>query len=133
MTPSQATTTPTPLAVDYSGRPLHVGDTVAYIGTDPVALYKGRIVVTAPLNICIEAGPHLITFSGVPESLGTQRPRPLDGTVSRNERGEKLRYPQVALTDTEDRFSASVYLGNQEIGDVTREMDRITRIQRDGV
>lgn len=115
MTPSQATDTPQPLAVDYSGHPLHVGDTVAYIGTDPVALYQGRIVVTSPLNICVEAGPHLVTFSGIPESLSTRRPRPLDGTVSRNTEDETLRYPQVALTGTESRHSVSLFVGDSEL------------------
>jgi hypothetical protein len=34
------TDTPQPQAVDYSGRPLTEGDTVAFIGTDPVCLHS---------------------------------------------------------------------------------------------
>lgn len=123
-----------PLAVDYSGQPLHVGDTVAYIGVDPVRLCEGRVVVTAPRDICIESGPHLITFSGIPASLATPPPRPLDGTVSREHREGPLRYQQVALTGTEDRHSTSLHVGNSEIGeavqrDIARHMDQVVRRQ----
>ncbi|AKZ60742.1 hypothetical protein SAM23877_p033 (plasmid) [Streptomyces ambofaciens ATCC 23877] len=108
---------PEPQAVDYNGRPLHVGDTVAYIGIDPVRLCEGRVVVTSPRNICIESGPHLITFSGHPASLGTPPPRPLDGTVTRNKQEqEPFQYPQVALTDTENRYSSvGLYVGDRDL------------------
>ncbi|MFE0207043.1 hypothetical protein [Streptomyces sp. NPDC058985] len=125
---------PQPQAVDYNGHPLHVGDTVAYIGVDPVRLCEGRIAVTAPLNICVESGPHLITFTGVPASHATPRPRPLDGTVSRDDREEPMRYPQVALTGTEGRHSVGLYVGDSEIGeavqrDIARHMDQVVRRQ----
>ncbi|MEV8248124.1 hypothetical protein AB0R01_30775 [Streptomyces rochei] len=103
-----------PIAVDYSGQPLHVGDTVAYIGVDPVRLCEGCVVVTAPRDICIESGPHLITFSGIPTSLDTPPPRPLDGTVRREHREGPLRYPQVALTGTESRHDVSLYVGDSK-------------------
>jgi hypothetical protein len=131
------TDTPPPQAVDYSGRPLRVGDTVAYIGTDPVRLCEGRIAVVSPRNICVESGPHLITFTGYPAPFNTPAPRPLDGAVTANEKRQPLGYPQVALTSTENRFSANLYLGNTEIGaavqaDIERHMNYITRAQGGG-
>lgn len=95
--------TPQPQAVDYSGRPLHEGDTVAFISHDPISLNSGRIRAISPCNICIEAGPHLVTFGGRPASLGMPRPRPIGGTVERDKDAEEpFLYSQVALQPAED-------------------------------
>ena len=97
------TDTPPPPAVDYSGRPLHVGDTVAYISRDPISLRQGRIRVISEHNLCIEDGAHLVLFNAAFAGWATERPRPLDGTVTVNEDAKEVRaYPHVALQPTED-------------------------------
>ncbi|MEU5742021.1 hypothetical protein ABZ784_29020 [Streptomyces tendae] len=95
MTPSPE---PQPLAVDYSGRPLHVGDTVAYIGTDPVCLRQGHIRVIGPNDLCIESGAQLVLFTGTHAGWAEQAARPLGGKTVRNEDLAHVRaYPHVAL------------------------------------
>lgn len=97
------TDTPPPQAVDYSGRPLHEGDTVAYITRDPISLRQGRIRVIGPNNICIEDGAHLVLYDATFAGWATTRPKPLDGTVTRNEDSQQVSaYPHIALQAPED-------------------------------
>ncbi|MYW46366.1 hypothetical protein [Streptomyces sp. SID161] len=92
------TDTPPPLAVDYSGRPLHAGDTVAYITRDPIALRQGRIRVIGPNNICVEDGVHLILFDAAFAGWATTRPKPLGGETTISEDAKQVHaYPHVAL------------------------------------
>jgi hypothetical protein len=92
------TDTPPPQAVDYSGQTLHEGDTVAFIGTDPVCLRQGRIRVIGPHNLCIEDGVYLVLFDGVHAGWATSRPKPLGGTATVDEDAKQvLAYPHVAL------------------------------------
>lgn len=135
MTPSPETP---PLAVDYSGRPLTEGDTVAFIGTDPVCLRQGHIRVIGPNDLCIESGAQLVVFTGTHAGWAEPAARPLGGKTVPNEDLAHVRaYPHVALQAPEGSASVNVYVGNQQIGDavrqdVARHLDRITRIQRDG-
>ncbi|MCF0086673.1 MULTISPECIES: hypothetical protein [unclassified Streptomyces] len=96
-------TTLPPLAVDYSGRPLAEGATVAYISADPVRLCEGRVRAISPYNVCLEDGPHLITFTGRPASHSSTRPHPLGGAVSRDEdTPDPFLYSQIAVQPTTD-------------------------------
>ncbi|MFD7995462.1 hypothetical protein [Streptomyces mexicanus] len=97
------TDTPPPQAVDYSGRPLTEGDGVAFLSHNPIGLTAGRIRVISPQSICIETGPHLVTFSGRPASLDMPLPRPIAGTVERDKDAqEPFLYSQVALQPNQD-------------------------------
>lgn len=92
-----------PLAVDYSGRPLTEGDTVAFIGTDPVCLRQGRIRVIGPNDLCIEAGVQLVVFASTHAGWAARPARPLGGkTVPDEEQAHVRAYPHVALQPTED-------------------------------
>jgi hypothetical protein len=97
------TDTPPPQAVDYSGRPLTEGATVAFISRDPVCLRQGRIRVIGPCNVCIEDGAYLVLFDGVHAGWGTTRPKPLGGQTTLSEDAQQvLAYPHVALQPTAD-------------------------------
>lgn len=97
------TNTPPPQAVDYSGRPLTEGDTVAFISTDPVALRQGRIRIIGPHNICISDGAYLVLFDGAFVGWGTKPPRPLGGTAVPSEDAKQvMAYPHVALQAAQD-------------------------------
>jgi len=97
------TDTPPPQAVDYSGRSLAEGDTVAYISRDPICLRQGRIRVIGPNNICIEDGVHLVLYDGTHAGWATTSPKPLSGTVALSEDAKEVRaYPHVALQAPED-------------------------------
>jgi hypothetical protein len=92
------TETPPPQAVDYSGRPLSEGDTVAFIGTDPVCLRQGRIRVISPTNLCIEAGAQLVLFESVHAGWAETPANPLGGRTVPNQDLVNVRaYPHVAL------------------------------------
>ncbi|MFJ8657496.1 hypothetical protein ACIRNU_34800 [Streptomyces rochei] len=93
-----------PLAVDYSGRPLTEGDTVAFIGTDPVCLRQGRIRVIGPNDLCIESGAQLVVFTGTHAGWAERAARPLGGKTVPNEDLAHVRaYPHVALQAPEDQ------------------------------
>lgn len=95
--------TPRPLAVDYSGRPLTEGATVAFIGTDPVCLRQGRVRVIGATDLCIESGAQLVLFSSVHAGWAETPARPLGGKSVPNEDVAHVRaYPHVALQPTED-------------------------------
>lgn len=132
------TNTPQPQAVDYSGRPLTEGDPVAFLSHDPLGLTAGHIRVISAESICIATGAHLITFDGMPASLAAGRPRPIGGTVARDEGfQEPFRYPLVALQPAEGEKTVTVHVGSLEVSeaaqrDVARHMDRVIRTQRDG-
>jgi hypothetical protein len=97
------TDTPPPQAVDYSGRPLTEGDTVAFISTDPVCLRQGRIRVIGEHNICIEDGAYLVLFDCVHGGWLQRRPSPLGGDVTFNQDvAQVAAYPHVALQATVD-------------------------------
>lgn len=97
------TDTPPPQAVDYSGRPLHEGDTVAFISTDPIGLRQGRIRIIGPHNLCIEDGSYLVLFDSAFAGWSTPPPRPLGGTtVPSDEAKQATAYPHVALQATAD-------------------------------
>ncbi|MGW0014743.1 hypothetical protein ACWDVX_33955 [Streptomyces tendae] len=99
MTPSPETP---PLAVDYSGRPLTEGDTVGFIGTDPVCLRQGRIRVIGPNDLCIESGAQLVVFTGTHAGWAEPAARPLGGKTVPNEDLAHVRaYPHVALQAAE--------------------------------
>ncbi|MBZ6211685.1 hypothetical protein KVH31_34885 [Streptomyces olivaceus] len=136
MTPSQATDTPQSLAVDYSGRPLTEGATVAYIGTDPVCLRQGRIRVIGPNDLCIESGAQLVVFTGTHAGWAETAARPLGGKTVPNEDLAHVRaYPHVALQAAENGGPVTVHVDNADIGsavrrDVARQLDYIARTQR---
>lgn len=95
--------TPPPQAVDYSGRPLHEGDTVAFISTDPIGLREGRIRILGPNDLCIDTGDHLVTFPAATRPLLGPDFRPLGGTVKPRPVPEGTsQYPQVALQPAPD-------------------------------
>lgn len=97
------TDTPPPQAVDYSGRPLTEGDTVAFISTDPVCLRQGRIRVISQHNLCIEDGAYLVLFDGVHAGWATTRPKPLGGQTTVDEDAKQvLAYPHVVLQTARD-------------------------------
>ncbi|MGQ4393755.1 hypothetical protein ACN6K5_003541 [Streptomyces violaceoruber] len=101
MTPSPETP---PLAVDYSGRPLTEGDTVGFIGTDPVCLRQGRIRVIGPNDLCIESGAQLVVFFGTHAGWAEPAARPFGGKTVPNEDLAHVRaYPHVALQAPEDQ------------------------------
>lgn len=92
------TDTPPPQAVDYSGRPLAEGDTVAFISTDPVRLCEGRIRIIGPNDLCIDTGDHLVTFPAADRLFGMPPLRPPGGTAKpRQVPDGAARYPHVAL------------------------------------
>lgn len=97
------TDTPPPQAVDYSGRPLAEGDTVAFISTDPVGLREGRIRIIGPHNLCIEDGAYLVLFDGAFTGFATRPPHPLGGTTVPSEDARQVTaYPHVALQAPQD-------------------------------
>ncbi|MFF8910598.1 hypothetical protein [Streptomyces olivaceoviridis] len=97
------TDTPSSLAVDYSGRPLHEGDTVAYINRDPISLRQGRIRVIGEHNLCIEDGAHLVLFDAAFAGWASTRPKPLDGETTISDDAKQVSaYPHVALQAPED-------------------------------
>lgn len=136
MTPSQDTDTPTPQAVDYSGRPLHEGDTVAFLTYDPIGLCEGRIRIIGPNDLCIDTGHNLVTFPAAQKFAGNFRIRPVGGTVEpRPIPDGAQQYPQVALQPSEDSGSVTVHVGTIDdvvYRDVARRLDRDVRAQRDG-
>lgn len=99
--------TPPPQAVDYSGRPLTEGDTIAFISVDPLSLCEGRIRIIGPNDLCIDTGQHLVTFGAA--HAGLRLPplpplRPLDGTAKPRPIPDGAKqYPQVALQPSEDK------------------------------
>lgn len=96
--------TPPPVAVDYSGRPLTEGDTVAFIAADPVGLCEGRIRIIGPNDLCIDTGQHLVTFRAARQFVGIPPIRPLNGTVKpRPIPDGAQQYPHVALQPSKDR------------------------------
>lgn len=120
MTPSPETP---PLAVDYSGRPLTEGNTVAFIGTDPVCLRQGHIRVIGPNDLCIESGAQLVVFTGTHAGWAEQAPRPLGGKTIPNEDLAHVRaYPHVALQAPEnENVTARVRVGDTDFpGDVVK-------------
>jgi hypothetical protein len=129
--------TPRPQAVDYSGQPLAEGDTVAFIGTDPVCLRQGRIRVIGPNDLCIESGAQLVLFPSTHAGWAETPARPLGGKAVPNEDVVHVRaYPHVALQSSASGTS-DLFIGDHEIGaavqaDVARHMDYIVRTQRDG-
>jgi hypothetical protein len=95
--------TPPPQAVDYSGRPLTEGDTVAFISTDPVCLRQGRIRIIGPHNLCIEDGSYLILFDAAFAGWASRSPAPLGGTTVPSEEAKQVSaYPHVALQPAQD-------------------------------
>lgn len=95
--------TPPPPAVDYSGRPLHEGDTVAFIATDPICLRQGRIRIIGPRNLCIEDGAYLVLFDGAHAGWARTRPKPLGGeTIVNEDVKDVMAYPHVALQAPQD-------------------------------
>jgi hypothetical protein len=95
--------TPPPLAVDYSGRPLTQGDTVAFISTDPVCLRQGRIRIIGPHNLCIEDGSYLVLFDAAFAGWASRSPAPLGGTTVPSEDAKQVSaYPHVALQPPQD-------------------------------
>ena len=97
------TDTPPPQAVDYSGRPLTEGDTVAFLTTDPLGLCEGRIRIIGPNDLCIDTGQHLVTFEAVRGFMGIGAVRPLGGRATpRPIPDGAQQYPQVALQPTGD-------------------------------
>lgn len=127
---------PPPQAVDYSGRPLTEGDTVAFITTDPVGLCEGRIRIIGPNDLCIDTGRHLVTFRAARQFIGVPPIRPLDGTVKpRPIPDGAQQYPQVALQSTEGRYQVKdvrLCLGPDEIGAEVGGMLRKARRQAPG-
>jgi hypothetical protein len=93
------TETPPPQAVDYSGRPLTEGDTVAFVAHDPLSLCEGRIRIIGPNDLCIDTGDHLVTFPALPRSaMGLPLLQPWGGTAKRREVPDGAqRYPHIAL------------------------------------
>lgn len=99
--------TPQPQAVDYSGRPLTEGDTVAFISFDPVGLCEGRIRIIGPNDLCIDTGQHLVTFGAAYKVKGLPPLRPLDGTAEPRPIPDGAKqYHQVALQPSDDRGGA---------------------------
>ncbi|MFG2359422.1 hypothetical protein [Streptomyces sp. NPDC048521] len=97
------TDTPPPPAVDYSGRPLHEGDTVAFISVDPIGLNEGRIRIIGPNDLCIDTGQHLVTFPAATRPLLGPAFHPLGGTVKPRPVPEGAQqYPAVALQPSEE-------------------------------
>ncbi|MFF7476625.1 hypothetical protein [Streptomyces sp. NPDC008092] len=97
------TDTPPPLAVDYSGRPLTEGDTVAFIHTDPIGLREGTIRIVGPNDVCIDTGDHLVTFPAATHPLLGPAFRPLGGTVKPRPVPEGVQqYPAIALQPPAD-------------------------------
>ncbi|MFE1451957.1 hypothetical protein [Streptomyces olivaceoviridis] len=97
------TDTPPPQAVDYSGRPLTEGDTVAFISVDPIGLREGRIRIIGPNDLCIDTGQHLVTFSAATRSFGLPPLRPLNGEAKPRPLPDgAIQFPQVALQPNED-------------------------------
>ena len=95
--------TPPPQAVDYSGRPLTEGDTVAFVASDPISLCEGRIRIIGPNDLCIDTGEHLVTFRAATRSLLGPAFRPLGGTVKPRPVSEGAQqYPTVALQPPAD-------------------------------
>ncbi|CQR59248.1 hypothetical protein [Streptomyces leeuwenhoekii] len=95
--------TPQPQAVDYSGRPLTEGDTVAFISHDPICLRQGRIRIIGANDLCIESGAQLVVFPSVHAGWAETPARPLGGKSVPNEDVAHVRaYPHVALQPTED-------------------------------
>jgi hypothetical protein len=95
---------PQPIAVDYSGRPLTEGATVAFLTHDPLGLCEGRIRIIGPNDLCIDTGQHLVTFPAA-SSYGLRVPtlNPLGGKATpRPIPDGAQQYPQVALQPTED-------------------------------
>lgn len=93
-----------PLAVDYSGRPLTEGATVAFLTYDPIGLCEGRIRIIGPNDLCIDTGQHLVTFPAAQKFAGSFRIRPIGGTVEpRPIPDGAQQYPQVALQLDPDR------------------------------
>ncbi|MFJ8727694.1 hypothetical protein [Streptomyces sp. NPDC093269] len=89
---------PPPQAVDYSGRPLTEGDTVAFLTVDPVGLCEGRIRIIGPNDLCIDTGQHLVTFSAARGYMGIGVIHPLGGKAEpRPIPDGAQQYPQVAL------------------------------------
>lgn len=136
MTPSPETP---PLAVDYSGRTLTEGDTVAFLTYDPVGLCEGRIRIIGPNDLCIDTGQHLVTFPAA-DGYGPRVPpfKPIGGKVTpRPIPDSAQQYRHVALQPQGEGGPVTIHIGNPDVGDavrrdVAREMDRITRVQRDG-
>lgn len=96
------TDTPPLLAVDYSGRPLIEGDTVAFIGVDPVRLCEGRIRIIGPNDLCIDTGDHLVTFPAA-QAPWIPSIRPMGGKAVRRPIPDGAQqYPHVALQPTTD-------------------------------
>lgn len=97
------TDTPPPLAVDYSGRPLHEGDTVAYISHDPICLRQGRVRVIGANDLCIESGAQLVLFPSTHAGWAANPAKPVGGKSIPNEDLAHVRaYPYVAFQDPED-------------------------------
>jgi hypothetical protein len=59
---------------DYRGRPLAVGDSIAFIsnGIDGPALFTGRIALIHGDQLCVESG-HLLTLKGAKVGAGVPR------------------------------------------------------------
>jgi hypothetical protein len=128
MTPSPETQ---PLAVDYSGRPLHVGDTVGFIGTDPVCLRQGRIRVIGPNDLCIESGAQLVVFSGTHAGWAEQAARPLGGKTVANEDLAHVRaYPHVALQAPADQSVVLDETVRRHKGAISRVDELLAVIER---
>ena len=95
--------TPPPQAVDYSGRPLHEGDTVAYINRDPICLRQGRVRVIGANDLCIESGAQLVLFESVHAGWAETGALPLGGKTILNEDLKHVRaYPTIALQASEE-------------------------------
>lgn len=97
------TDTSPPQAVDYSGRPLTEGDTVAFLTNDPMGLREGRIRIIGPNDLCIDTGDHLVTFPAAARPLLGPALRLLGGTVQPRPVPEGAQqYPAVALQPAVD-------------------------------
>jgi hypothetical protein len=80
--------TPPPQAVDYSGRPLQVDDTIAFVSNDPIGLVSGRIVLIHDRQIVVESG-HLCIV-------------PADSGLFAAPKTQAAKYSRIALHPAQD-------------------------------
>lgn len=125
------TETPQPLAVDYSGRSLTEGDTIGFIGTDPVCLRQGRIRVIGPNDLCIESGVQLVVFTGTHAGWAEPAARPLGGKTVPNEDLAHVRaYPHVALQAPEGQATVFDETVRRHQGAITRVDELLAVIEQ---